>query len=101
MVHLATFLACLLVFISRSRSTVFVEEDGEVALESVIHFHGGPSSIPMKNLSEVLLLISRETAGAEESLLADPEVRLLYTLGILIRTAINYFEHSITLFFFF
>lgn len=95
MVHFATFLACLLVFISTSRSTVFVEEDGKVALESVVHFHDGPSSIPMKNLSEVLLLISEKTAGTEESLLADPEVRLLYTLGVLIRATINYFEHPL------
>lgn len=78
-----------------------MEEDGQVALESVVHFHGGPSSIPMKNLSEVLLLISEVTAGTEESLLADPEVRLLYTLGILIRTTIDSFEHPLLIYSYF
>lgn len=95
MVHFATFLACLLVVIPGSRSTVFVEDHGKVALESVVHFHGDLSSIPGKNLSDVLLSMSEATAGAEESLLDDPEVRLFYTLGILIRTTINYFEHRL------
>lgn len=76
MAHFTFFLACLVVFISTTRSTVFEERDGEVALESVLHFHDGNKSIPTMNLSDLLLLISNKTAGAEENLLADPEVSL-------------------------
>lgn len=84
MVHFTSFLACLVVFISKTGSTVFEERDGEVALESVLHFHDGNNSIPKMSLSELLLLISNKTAGAEENLLADPEVSVFYTLGIII-----------------
>lgn len=79
MVHFTVFLACLVVLISETRSTVFEEEGGEVALESVIHFHDGNNSIPVMNLSDFLWLISNKTAGIDENLLAE-EVSLFYTL---------------------
>lgn len=95
MARFTFLLACLVVFIFKTRSTVFEERDGEVALESVIHFHDGNSSIPMMDLSDLLLLISNKTAGVEENLLADPEVSVFYTLGVLIRRTVNYFQHSL------
>ena len=70
MVRFTSFFACLLVFISQTQSTVFEERDGEVALESVLHFHDGNNSLPMMDLSDLLLLISNKTSGAEE----NPEV---------------------------
>lgn len=69
------FISCLVIFISKTRSTVFEERDGEVVLNSVLHFHDGTDSIPEQNLSELLLHISNQTAAEDQQLPADPEVR--------------------------
>lgn len=63
-----------MIFVSKTRSTVFEEQDGEVVLESVLHFHDGPGSIPEQNLSGLLLHISNQTSAAGQELAADPEV---------------------------
>lgn len=78
MVAFTFFLACLLVFVSKSRSTFFEEHDGEVFLESVVHFHDGNNSIPMMNLDDFLLLLANKTAGAEGTTPADPQVGVLH-----------------------
>lgn len=74
MVRFMCFISCLVIFVSRTRSTVFEEHDGEVVLESVLHFHDGPDSIPEQNLTGLLLHISNQTAAVDQELLADPEV---------------------------
>lgn len=73
MVQFNSFVWCLLVFLSQSRSTVIEEHDGEEVLESVVHFHAGAQSIPAQNLSELLPLISNRSAAGEQEL---PQVGL-------------------------
>lgn len=80
MAHMSFVLACLLVSISTSRSAVFEEHDGEVVLEGVVHLHEGNGSIPTTSLSELLLLISNQTA-AEGNQLSESQVSLFPTLG--------------------
>lgn len=65
----------LVVFVARTRSTVIEEHDGELALESEVHFHNG--FIPEGNLSGLLPVIYNRTAGGEDPL-AHPEVSGLY-----------------------
>lgn len=68
MVHFTAVVWCLLVFLSRSRATVFEEHDGEEVLETVLHFHAGAQSVPEQNLSALLPLIANRSAAGEQEL---------------------------------
>lgn len=91
------FLACLLVFTSSTRSSVFEEHDGEEIMERVVHFHRGNRSIPATDLSAFLQLISNQT-GADGKLQADPKVSLFFTLAIRNKTAAIYVQHPLFLY---
>lgn len=73
MVQFNALVWCLLVSLPQSRSATVEEHDGEEVLESVVHLHAGVQSVPARNLSELLPLLSNRSAAGEPEL---PQVGL-------------------------